>query len=518
MPNHYTTLGLQPGASTDDVKKAYKKLALKHHPDRNRGNEKNAQARFVKIQAAYDAILDPASERPAHAPPSGFGGQTYEQPRQHSSHDHRSRYQDEFKPKSERSERKHGYSHEQPREHSGFDHWNQYQEGFKPESEKSRPGHGYNRHDDTKSQARGRSYSNFGDASSHTRPSGSYARQSQPRQYSADYGMPPPFPEYTHYRTRPSHARERSHHGHGGPSYHEHSYTRHHGRPSHSQDPMDDWEAYGARVRDEFDSNARRFHEDFFRNQSYGHGAPKEHDYFGLGTPPGRHGGSSQPRRDRSYTHSGASHNPRGHSYDTSYETFETHRGGFDDFGKSSYAPRPHNERSQGRYDDYDDYDKYDDGNSTSSSPRQASYADKRRPRGNGSSFQDVSGQAQQVWEAVRAACALVDTLKPLLRRAGHRGSTHYVEKLLDKFSKYKAQSSELEQKAIKLNGDASRESSRWKKENKKISQLKDDLSALDKRVGDRKVLMSEVLNLLEGEVSSRDWERVLRKLKTMAD
>jgi curved DNA-binding protein len=63
--NPYQTLGLQPGATEDEVKKAYRKLAMKHHPDRG-GDE----AEFKRIKEAYEAITNPS---PEPDPFSGFG-------------------------------------------------------------------------------------------------------------------------------------------------------------------------------------------------------------------------------------------------------------------------------------------------------------------------------------------------------------------------------------------------------------------------------------------------------------
>jgi len=55
MASPYEALGLQKGASDGDVKKAYRKLALKHHPDKPTGNAEE----FKKIQGAYDILSDP---------------------------------------------------------------------------------------------------------------------------------------------------------------------------------------------------------------------------------------------------------------------------------------------------------------------------------------------------------------------------------------------------------------------------------------------------------------------------
>lgn len=72
MTDHYQTLGVPKTASQDDIKKAFRKLASQHHPDKG-GNT----AKFQEVQAAYDALGD-ADKRAAYDNPapqfSGFPG------------------------------------------------------------------------------------------------------------------------------------------------------------------------------------------------------------------------------------------------------------------------------------------------------------------------------------------------------------------------------------------------------------------------------------------------------------
>ncbi len=79
----YELLGVQRGASQDDIKKSYRKLAMQYHPDKNHGN-KAAEAKFKEINEAYEILRDDqrraAYDRFGHAAfenggaGAGFGG------------------------------------------------------------------------------------------------------------------------------------------------------------------------------------------------------------------------------------------------------------------------------------------------------------------------------------------------------------------------------------------------------------------------------------------------------------
>src|SRR3954463_14287189 len=75
--DHYKVLGVDRKASADEIKKAYRKLARRYHPDKNPGDAKS-EARFKEISLAHDVLGDPEKrkeyDRALANPFSGMGG------------------------------------------------------------------------------------------------------------------------------------------------------------------------------------------------------------------------------------------------------------------------------------------------------------------------------------------------------------------------------------------------------------------------------------------------------------
>ena len=61
--DYYKVLGVVRGASDREIRRAYKAQALKWHPDKNAGNEEEAEKQFQKVAEAYEILTDPEKKR-----------------------------------------------------------------------------------------------------------------------------------------------------------------------------------------------------------------------------------------------------------------------------------------------------------------------------------------------------------------------------------------------------------------------------------------------------------------------
>lgn len=71
----YKVLGVSPDASDEEIKKAYRRLARKYHPDVNPGDEEAAR-QMQRINAAYEQIKNPERSAPRSDPFGGYGSRT----------------------------------------------------------------------------------------------------------------------------------------------------------------------------------------------------------------------------------------------------------------------------------------------------------------------------------------------------------------------------------------------------------------------------------------------------------
>ncbi len=76
--DYYEVLGVDKTATDDEIKRAYRKLAKKYHPDANPDNKQEAEEKFKEVNEAYENLSDPQKRKMydqfGHNGPQGFGG------------------------------------------------------------------------------------------------------------------------------------------------------------------------------------------------------------------------------------------------------------------------------------------------------------------------------------------------------------------------------------------------------------------------------------------------------------
>ena len=104
QPNFYQILGVESTASSNEIRKAYLKASLKHHPDKNPGREEEAKAMFVRIGQAYETLSDPSLRSQydrslrQQRPSSTYHQQSQSRPQSHNSYEYTSSTSNGFTP------------------------------------------------------------------------------------------------------------------------------------------------------------------------------------------------------------------------------------------------------------------------------------------------------------------------------------------------------------------------------------------------------------------------------------
>lgn len=79
MPDYYQVLGLAPGASQEEIKKSFRALALKYHPDKNKNSEESKQ-KFMKVVEAYEVLSNEQARKKYDQDPFSAQGHRWTPP------------------------------------------------------------------------------------------------------------------------------------------------------------------------------------------------------------------------------------------------------------------------------------------------------------------------------------------------------------------------------------------------------------------------------------------------------
>lgn len=140
MSNYYEILGVPKTATADEIKKAYRTLAFKYHPDRNQGNAA-AEEKFKQISAAYDVLGDESKRRQYDM---GYSTDSYSNSASQSQQQYQRQYQ---------------YTYQNPFGEDNFWEWfNSAQ--FRSRNQQTQNYH-YNYSNDEEKQTRGSYFSTF---------------------------------------------------------------------------------------------------------------------------------------------------------------------------------------------------------------------------------------------------------------------------------------------------------------------------------------------------------------------
>ena len=146
MSDYYEILGVPKNATADEIKKAYRTLAFKYHPDRNQGNAA-AEEKFKQISVAYDVLGDETKRRNYD-----LGGYADNYSYQHNSAESQQQYQRQYQ-----------YTYSNPFGEDNFWEWfnNAQFRSRNQQAQNSQQQYSYYNYSQEENQSRGAYFSTF---------------------------------------------------------------------------------------------------------------------------------------------------------------------------------------------------------------------------------------------------------------------------------------------------------------------------------------------------------------------